>query len=100
MVNFTEEAVKKIRDNDRDKYKHLLALTKKMYRGDIKIGDVVERYTDFGYRGKRSWEKGIVIYIHPKHNFHCVEFTFANGNKIRECFKGTARLQSSTMEVV
>jgi hypothetical protein len=32
--------------------------------------------------------KGVIIYVHPKHRFHVVEFTNANGITMRETFWG------------
>ena len=100
-VHINDEHLAYLRRKDKEEYMKVLALTKLLYRGDIKVGETVSRYTSITCSGlSKKWLDGVVTYVHPKHYFHTVEFTLPNGNKIRECFQGTARKQNAKTEVV
>lgn len=59
----------------------------------MKIGDVVKRRITTTaassannlYEWEREKHPGTVVYIHPKHRFYVVEFTFESG-AIREAY--------------
>lgn len=65
----------------------------------MKVGDKIKRKIEYGaeYGSNLPPEEGVVVYIHPKHRYYTVEFTFPKG-KIRESYPMKSKITNPAYE--